>query len=120
MNEVTASYKVMRRERMIDQIDMWQIQRAQRIEQLKSEQRIKLAESAKLARSTEAYLIRPVVGGKTGASKRAEPIPMARLPFGRGGGLVGHAKRGPSPLPVIGLRPPSPLPGRFRNAPVCT
>jgi serine/threonine protein kinase len=120
MNEVTASYKVMRRERMIDQIDMWQIRRAQKIEQLKSEQRIKLAESAKLAKSTEAYLIRPVVGRKTAASKKAEPVPMARLPFGRGGGLVGHAKRRPSPLPVMGVRPPSPLRGRFWNAPVST
>jgi serine/threonine protein kinase len=111
MSEAAVSYRMLRRERVIDRINIWQIRRAQRIGQLRSEQRIKLAESSKHSRSADAYLVKPGVAGKAVIPKRGEPIPMARLPFGRGGGLMGNAKRGPSPVPLIGVRPHSPLPG---------
>jgi hypothetical protein len=111
VNEVTASYRMIRRERLTDQINIWQIRRAKRMGQLKSEQRIKLTKASKQSRSAEAYLVRPDVGPKMTLPKRGEPIPMARLPFGKGGGLIGRPKSGPSPILIIGVRPHSPLPG---------
>jgi serine/threonine protein kinase len=113
VNEVTASYRMIRREQLIDQINIWQIQRAKRMGQLKSEQRIRLAEASRQSRSTEPYLMRPDIGWKMMLPKRGEPIPMARLPFGRRGGLMGRPKRGPSPVPMIGARANSPLPSMW-------